>query len=165
MDSPEYKTLVQCYPTLVSCIGQSPNDIAVQLIPSGILAPRDVQYLSNPSIADDEKARRLLGIVVNQINTDPQVYYTFIAALKDAGDWTRTLVSLLERAHARWMQSSNADVHSTEELGESLAVVFCYLYTYLWSFSLRRVYMYVHVNDTLLPFTARQHFWDTIDFG
>ena len=165
MDSPEYKTLAQFYPALVSCVGQAPVNIAVQLIPYGILAPRDVQYLSNPSIVDNEKARRLLGIVVNQMKTDPQVYHTFIAALKDAGDWTRTLVSLLEQAYARWMQSSNADVHSTEELGESLAVVFCYLYTYLWSFSLHRVYMYVHVNDTLLRFTTRQHFWDTIDSG
>ena len=124
MASPEYRTLEQCYLTLVSCVQQSPHDIAVHLRPSGILAPRDIQYLRNPVIEDNEKAQRLLNTVLNQVNTDPQVYHTFIAALKNVGLWTRTAVSELEHTYASWMQSPTADVHSTEEPGESLVVVF-----------------------------------------
>ena len=124
MASPEYRTLVQCYPTLVSCVQQSPDDIAVHLIPSGILAPHDMMYLRNYSISDYEKARQLLHIVLNRVRIDPQVYHTFVAALKKAGSWTKTAVSELEHTHASLMQSPSADVHPTEEPGESLVVVF-----------------------------------------
>ena len=122
MDSPEYKTLTQCYPVLISHIGQAPYDIAAYLIPSGILAPPDLHYISNPSIPHIEKASRLLDIVLNQVQIDPQVYHSFITALKSAGSWTKALVSELESTYARWMQSHY--VPSTEEPGESLVVVF-----------------------------------------
>ena len=124
MESPEYKTLAQCYPTLVSCVQQSPDDITVQLRPSGILTQPDIEYLRDHYIANDEKAIRLLDTVLDQVKIDPQVYHSFIAALKSAGPWTRTVVSRLEQTYASLIQSPIADVHPTEEPGESLVVVF-----------------------------------------
>ena len=126
MDSPEYmyKALLQCYPALTTCVQQSPNDIAAHLIPSGILTLRDMQYLSNHSIPDDEKARLLLDIVVNQMKTDPQVYHTFIAALKNAGPWIRKAVSDLEQTYVSLIQSPVTDVPSTEEPGKSFVFEF-----------------------------------------
>ena len=124
MDSPEYKTLVQHYPALIFRIQQSPEDIVFLLKKSGILAPRDFGFLNNPLVAKNDKAVRLLNIVLNQVQIDPQVYHTFIAALKDAGDWTRALVSELEHIYDSVMQSPIADVHFTEEPGESLVFVF-----------------------------------------
>ena len=123
MNTPEYKALTQCYPVLISCVKQSPNDIADHLIPSGILKPRDIVYLRYNSISGDEKARRLLHIVLIQVETDPQVFYTFIAALKNAGPWTRVVVSRLERT-VSWIQSPVADVQSKEQPGENLVLVF-----------------------------------------
>ena len=119
MDSPEYKTLMQHYPALIYCVQQSPNDIAAHLMPSRILTLRDMQYLSNHFIVDDEKASRLLDIVLKQVQNDPQVYHTFIAALKSAGPWTRKAVSDLEQTYVSVMQSPIADVPSTEKPGES----------------------------------------------
>ena len=124
MESPEYKTLVQWYPTLVSCVQQSPDDITLHLRSSGLLAQHDIEYLRHPYISDGDKARRLLDIVLNQVKIDPQVYHSFIAALEASGPWTREVVSRLERTYDSVMQSPTADVYSTEEPGESLVVVF-----------------------------------------
>ena len=99
MDSAEYKALTQSYPTLVTCIQLGPNDIAVQLRPSGVLAPRDLQYLSNPSHDSDEKARRLLDTILTQVQIDKQVYHKFMAALRDAGPWTKSAVSQVESTY------------------------------------------------------------------
>ena len=62
--------------------------------------------------------------MLNRVQIDPLVYHTFIAALKKAGSWTKTAVSELEHTYASLIQSPIADVHSTEEPGESLVVVF-----------------------------------------
>ena len=93
---PEYKTLEQCYPTLVSCIQHSPNDIADQLRPFGILASRDITFLSNVYIDDSTKAERIVDVVMNQVQGDPGVFHKFIAALKAAGDWTQTVTIKLQ---------------------------------------------------------------------
>ena len=89
------------YPELSNCLKQSPRDIATQLRPSGILATGDLEFLSNPHNNCDEKAeripRRILGVVMNQVKSDPHVYHTFMKALKAAGDWTKTVVTKLAR--------------------------------------------------------------------
>ena len=97
--SHECETLIQCYSTLVSCIQLSPNDIADKLLPTGILAPKTLQDLSNQQLNPDEKARRLLDTVLIQVKIDPQVYHTFTTALKEAGLWTKTVVHELEHKH------------------------------------------------------------------
>ena len=94
---PEYKALEQCYPTLKNCLQQAPSDVVVQLRPSGILATRDIKFLSNPNKDDDEKAERIVDIVMMQVRGDPQVYHTFTAALNAAGDWTRAAATKLEQ--------------------------------------------------------------------
>ena len=110
MDSTEYKTLTQCYPTLVTCIQQAPNDVAVQLRPYGILAPKDILYLSNSSHDPDEKARRLIDTVLTQVQIDPQVYDKFISALKAAGPWTNSAVSLLDTTYTALQASTRAGI-------------------------------------------------------
>ena len=149
MDSPEYKTLTLCYPTLVSCVQQSPYDISGHLIPSGILAPHDIMYLRNPSISDVEKANQLLNIVLNQAKTDPKVYHTFIAALKASGSWTRIAVSDLERIYVSLIQSPVADVRSTEEPGESFVFEFLILEHIIFvrfqpPYTVRVILIYLH---------------------
>ena len=96
---PECKALEQCYPTLVSCLQQSPNDIALHLRPSGVLAPRDVQFLRNPQHTDAEKTEKIIDIVMLQSKNDPQLYHTFVASMTDAGKWTKSAVIELERTY------------------------------------------------------------------
>ena len=96
MDSLEYKILNKCYPDLVTCIGQSPNEIADQLRPCDILSQGDVSFLENPTNSDAEKARKIISVVLNQVQTDPQVYFKLIKAMRASGDWTKTTLCKLE---------------------------------------------------------------------
>ena len=98
MDSLEYKTLNKVYPDLVSCIEQSPANIADKLMPLEILAPGDVVFLRNSAINNDEKARRIIDVVLTQVKADTQVYSKFIEAMKSSGNWTRSTLSKVEEA-------------------------------------------------------------------
>ena len=96
MDSSEHRILTKCYPRLVSCIKQSPSDIAVQLRPSGILSEGDWAFLTNPHHDNDQKAIRIVDVVLNQVKTNPEVFSTFISALEAAGSWTASIVTELK---------------------------------------------------------------------
>ena len=94
-EAPEYKAMNQCYDTLVTCIRQSPNDIADKLKPFDMLAPRDWSNLRNQQVSDDEKARIIIDAILYQVKLDPQVFQTFVSALEGAGAWTKTAVKKL----------------------------------------------------------------------
>ena len=94
---PEYIALTSCYPTLVSCIQQSPNSIADMLIER--LAPKTIQDLRNPYLNPDDKARAILDAVLTQVKRDRSVFDIFTKALRDAGQWTREVVYELEQTY------------------------------------------------------------------
>ena len=96
---PEYKTIKQCYPKLVKCLQQSPEDVVIWLLPLDILAPGDIKFLKNAHNDDDKKAQRIADIVMNQTEADPNVFHKFVEALKAAGPWTRSTVSVLEKTY------------------------------------------------------------------
>ena len=95
----KHKALVQCYPVLVDCLQQSPNDIAMQLRPSGILAQTNIAFLKNPQKDDRVKAETIVDIVILQAKNDPGMYDKFIEALKAAGDWTRAATTELKQTY------------------------------------------------------------------
>ena len=97
MDSPEVSSLKNCYPTLVSCIQQAPDDIATQLVPLDLLPQRVFSTLSNSQKNNDEKARDILDTVLFQVQTDSSVFQSFIAALMAAGPWTKSTVNELQK--------------------------------------------------------------------
>ena len=81
MDSSEYKTMSHFYPKMIVCFKQSPNDIADQMRPLGILAPGDLEFLNNPHHNNDQKARKIVDVVMNHIQDDSQVFHKFVSAL------------------------------------------------------------------------------------
>ena len=99
MDSPEHKTLTQLYPRLVTCVGQSPNDIADQLRPSPILTPGDWAFLDNPHHDNDQKARRIVDAAMDQVKINPKLFFPFVSALEAAGPWTEIVVNDLKLTH------------------------------------------------------------------
>ena len=119
MDSPEYKTLSECYSDLVTCIQQSPNDIADQKEVFKVLAPEDLQFVRNSVHQSSERARRILDIVLNQVKIDPQVYHSFISALNNAGAWTKTAVDKLNSFYSNLTKScpeATGSVDKTDSL-------------------------------------------------
>ena len=96
-DSPEYKYLEKVSADIIACIEQAPGDVAIQLRPYGLLARKDIRYLDNPQHDEDQKAKRLVEVMLQKVEEDPQTYYIFIQALKAAGRWTKAAVSKLEQ--------------------------------------------------------------------
>ena len=94
MDSPEHKTLEQCYPDLVTTVQQSPNAIADH--PKISLPQVKVQYLRNPNHEDEDKARVLLDCIKDQVKNEPQVFHDFKSALESQGDWAKVAADKLE---------------------------------------------------------------------
>ena len=128
MDSPEHQTLTQCYPKLVACVGHSPDDIADQLRPSQMLAPGDWAFLANPNHDNDQKARRVIDAILNQVKIKPKLFFLFVLTLEAAGSWTGTVVgelkltyfSILSATHTQTVDSQThiqADSDGTLLLG------------------------------------------------
>ena len=105
MDTPEVKSLKKCYPTLVSCIQQAPNDIATQLVPLDLLPQSVFSTLSSSHKNNVEKAQGILGTVLFQVQTDSSVFQSFIAALTAAGPWTKSTVNELQKGFNSYEQS------------------------------------------------------------
>ena len=122
MDSPglEYKTLENCYPEVVACLQLSPSEIAAQLRPSGILPDKDWSFLSNSHHDDDEKARRVADVVLTQVKIDPQVYSTFLEALKAVGSWTKSALTKLEETYTS-LSSKGKTMYYVEKKHNSTA--------------------------------------------
>ena len=99
MDSPEYDAVIQCFPKLFSIIQQSPVDVAVQLVPCGILAPGDLVHIRNPKNNDNDKALTIINAVCNQVQSNSQVFGKFVLALETTGSWTKTVVGELQCTH------------------------------------------------------------------
>ena len=122
MDSPEYKTLNQCYPKLVSCIGQSPDDVDVQLRPHELLAPGDVSFLNNPEHNKTQKAKKIADAILDQVKINPQHFHLFVQALEAAGPWTRTIVTELKHPFITSTQVNvcyRAQEHSGDSKGQA----------------------------------------------
>ena len=96
----EYEALNLCYTSLLTCVQQSPSDIADKLRPSGKLAPGVLCFLSNRTHDDDEKARKLLDAILCQVKNEPQVYHIFVSAMMDAGPWTKAALDVLQSHYA-----------------------------------------------------------------
>ena len=118
MESPglEYKTLENCYPEVVTCLQLLPSEISTQLRPSGILPDKDWWFLNNPHHDSDEKARRIADVVMTQVKIDPQVYSTFLGALKAVGGWTQTTLTKLEDTYASLSSKGETLIYSKHEL-------------------------------------------------
>ena len=114
MDSLEYRTLNDCYATTVTGLSQSPNDIAIQIRPSGVLAQGDIAFLSNPQNDNHTKAVKIMDIVMIPVQSNPQVYAMFKSALQRAGPWTANIISTLEETHANLVTTSSTSLRSNE---------------------------------------------------
>ena len=127
MDSPEHKTLTQLYPGLVTCVGQSPNDVADQLKPFPILAPGDWAFLANPNRDKDQKARRIVDAALDQVKVNPKLFFPFVSALEAAGSWTEIVVNDLKLTHfttlsATYTQAVCSQTHIRADSDSTLSV-------------------------------------------
>ena len=117
--SPEYEALSQCSTTLLNCIQQSPSD---KLKPSGLLAPGVLSFLGNPKHDDNEKARKIIDVMIKQVEIDSQVFHTFLSALKSAGQWTKGAVNILENKYKPLLASTSQVAEQASSDGKQLSL-------------------------------------------
>ena len=118
MDSPEYKTVKHCFPKLVNCFRQSPEDIADLLGLSEILAPEDL--LSETKRSSDEKARLLVDTVLIKVKNDLQEFDKLLATLKSGSCWANSAASQLEGTYLTLYSVVKAQ--SSKEQGEFVLI-------------------------------------------
>ena len=97
--STETQTLNKCYSSLVTCIQQSPGNIADRL--RELLPPKVVSYLSNHHHDDDDKARKILDAIIDKLLSDRGVFHELLRALEDAGDWTKRALEEVKLTHTK----------------------------------------------------------------
>ena len=100
----ETQTLNKCFPTLVASIQQSPRDIADRL--KAILAPSTESFIANPHNNDDDKARRIIRAVLNEVEIKKDFYREFEKALEDAGTWTSSALKVIQKTYRKLKQDT-----------------------------------------------------------
>ena len=87
---------------------------SVQLTPM-ILATPDLSYLDNPHRSNDQKAQKIVEVVLNQVKINSRVYPAFVFALEGAGPWTKTVVDELKQTLSSLQDSGklNCEAHGS----------------------------------------------------
>ena len=122
MDSPEYKTLIQCWPPLVNSIHNSPAFTPEQLRQFLFLTKADYNLGDSPRTISQMRAKQIVDRVLTKVKIDSQVYHTFVEALKTSGSWATKVVSALEDTYSAIVQSPAAELSLSTKPGEVFRV-------------------------------------------
>ena len=141
--SPEYLTIRECYPHLVSVVKDSYDTIGDRLFSKGYVSRKTHNFIRMDSKMPTEKARKLLDTTLDRIVYRPNVFNDFIEILEKEGPSTGDLVRELREVYKTKGEclvepspdhnagdsdcdsvdlSSEDSFHSASELDESLPV-------------------------------------------
>ena len=95
IESPEYRTLVSCTPQITSALDLEAVTVGEHLRAKGLLSEDNYEYLIHSSDIPRHKARRLLATLTAQVKANSSKFDQFITVLKEQGDWTKDIVSIL----------------------------------------------------------------------
>ena len=93
--SPEYETMCECCPKLVTLIRQSPSTIGNALFARNLLAPNVRNFVNDRLVSETEKAQRLVDTMTDRIQHSPNSFKVFIDVLEKEGSWTDEMVEQL----------------------------------------------------------------------
>ena len=94
-ETPEYQTLATCTPQITSALSLDPVTVGEHLRAKGFLPEDKYEYLLHSTDIPRDKARQLLIVMTAQIKANPSNFDQFITLLKEQGDWTNDIVSIL----------------------------------------------------------------------
>ena len=93
--SPEYETMCECCPKLVTLIRQSPRTIGNALFARNFLAPNVRNFVNDRMVSETEKVQRLVDTMTDRIQHFPDSFNDFIDVLEKEGRWTNDMVKEL----------------------------------------------------------------------
>ena len=82
LTTPEYVALRKCYELVVGVVSADPGSLCDALFAKGCITKQVKNYTRNDSILAEDKARKLIDCVMDQIELDPNVFSEFVEALK-----------------------------------------------------------------------------------
>ena len=110
----------KCYPMLKRSFTQAPSDVATQLRPLPILAPNDIEYLQNSHNGNDEKAERIVEVILKKLKEDPKLLNDVFTAIRAAGSWIHKTVQEVEKTYRSCLKSSTkSDTSQTQDCNAS----------------------------------------------
>ena len=115
--SPEYETMCECCPKLVTLIRQSPSTIGNALFARNFLAPNVRNFVNDRMVSETEKAQRLVDTMTDRIQHFPDSFNDFIDVLEKEGPWTSDMVKELRdlfRAKGGCVVEPSSDQNSEE---------------------------------------------------
>ena len=116
--SPEYLALRKCYELVIAVAREDPGSLFDALFAKGYVTESARSYVRNDTIPGDNKARKLVDNVIDQIKLYPNVFHEFVETLKSPhyNSLTKRLLECyeIEKSHANedgWIvNSSHSDV-------------------------------------------------------
>ena len=90
--SPEYLTIRECYPHLVSVVKDSYDTIGDRLFSQGYISRKIRNFIRMDSKMPTEKAQKLLDTIIDRIVYHPNVFDDFIEILEKEGPSTSDVV-------------------------------------------------------------------------
>ena len=97
--SPEYLTIRECYPHLVSVVKESYDTIGDRLFSKGYVSRKTRNFIRMDSKMPTEKAQKLLDTIIDRIVYRPSVFDDFIVILEKEGPSTGDLVRELHEVY------------------------------------------------------------------
>ena len=94
-ESPEYQTIIACTPQLTRILAFDPTAFSGHLLAKGLIPHCLHSQLVYSTDTPSDKAQRLLVAMTECIQTNTTAFDVFIAVLKNQGDWTKKIVSML----------------------------------------------------------------------
>ncbi len=105
--SPELNALIESHYTLVKSISQSPKEIADILVPLHVLSLNDKANIRSDGLNDLEKARKIVEILTDKVESDPSFYHDLIDNLTK-NQWMK---SCLEKVHETFDNAQQAETN------------------------------------------------------
>ena len=115
--SPEYETMCECCPKLVTLIQQSPSTIGNALFARNFLAPNVRNFVNDRMVSETEKAQRLVDTMTDRIQHFPDSFNDFLQILEKEGPWTNDMVKELRdlfRAKGGYVVELSSDQNAEE---------------------------------------------------
>ena len=82
--SPEYLALRKCYELVIGAVSSDPGSVCDALFSKGYVSDSVRKYTRSDSKLDDDKARKLIDYVIDQIRDEPNVFHDFIRTLESS---------------------------------------------------------------------------------
>ena len=82
--TPEYAALQKCYKSIIAVVKIDPGSLCDALFSEGYVQESVRNYTRMDAVPDENKARKLIDTVIDQIKEDPIVFHCFLETLRSS---------------------------------------------------------------------------------